>query len=69
MSNGPLTFYFLWVSEWEVLEKFFHHPCSSGFPLPPAPGRVQVCSHRSPTPAEADQAESQRQKNEPGRGF
>lgn len=69
MSNGPLTFYFLWVSGLEALEDifFFHHPCAKCTPTPGQ--RVQLCSCRSPTPAEANQTESQNEKNELVRCF
>lgn len=62
MSNGPLTFYFLWVSGWEALEDMFSIILvPSGFP---PRQRGQVCTCRSPTPAEADQAESKSRKSE-----
>lgn len=62
MKNGLLTFYFFWVRGWEELEEIFSIILvPSGFPTRQ---RVQVCLCRSPIPAEADQAESQSQKNE-----
>lgn len=62
MSNGPLIFYFLWVSTWEAMEEIFPSYLFQVVPPPPTWQRVQVCFLGSPTPAEADQAESQSQK-------
>lgn len=71
MSSGPLIFLFLWVSGREALEEIFSIILvPSGwvfFFLPQAESKF-VHAGLS-TPAEADQAESQSQRNELVRDF
>lgn len=67
MSNGPLTFYFLWLVDKRGWRKFFPSRSFQVFSSPQAdsPSFFAQVSHT----ADADQAESQSQKNELERGF